>query len=105
MHFSPLLYVLLIPQYHHPSIDHTGAHPASYPMGTRSSYAGGKAVGSEPDHSPPSSPEVNNVSKYTSAPPIRLHSVVLSYKHRDKFYLCFAFELIALTILDEQYKL
>jgi hypothetical protein len=31
---------------------------ASYPMGTRVSFLGGKAAGSEADHSPPSSAEV-----------------------------------------------
>jgi hypothetical protein len=38
-----------------------GAHPASYPMGTRGSYPGGKArPGRDADHSPPSSAEVKN---------------------------------------------
>jgi hypothetical protein len=32
----------------------------------------------EADHSPSSNTEVNNVSSYTSTPPIRLHGVVLS---------------------------
>jgi hypothetical protein len=34
----------------------SGAHPASYPMGTRGPFPGGKArPGRDPDHSPPSS--------------------------------------------------
>jgi hypothetical protein len=38
-----------------------GAHPASYPMGTGGSFAGGKALpGRDTDHSPPSSAEVKN---------------------------------------------
>jgi hypothetical protein len=38
----------------------SGAHPASYPMGTRSSIPGGKRPGHEANHSPPSSTEVKN---------------------------------------------
>jgi hypothetical protein len=39
----------------------SGAHPASYPMGTGGSFPGGKArPGRDADHSPPSSPEVKN---------------------------------------------
>jgi hypothetical protein len=37
----------------------SGAHPASYPMGTGGSFPGGKArPGRDADHSPPSSAEV-----------------------------------------------
>jgi hypothetical protein len=39
----------------------SGAHPASYPMGTGGSFPGGKArPGRDADHSPPSSAEVKN---------------------------------------------
>jgi hypothetical protein len=38
---------------HHCVQNGSGAHPASYQMGTRSSFPGGEA-----DHSPPSSAEV-----------------------------------------------
>jgi hypothetical protein len=39
----------------------SGAHPASYPMGTGDPFPGGKArPGREADHSPPSSAEVEN---------------------------------------------
>jgi hypothetical protein len=39
----------------------SGAHPASYPMGTGGSFPGGKArLGRDTDHSPPSSAEVKN---------------------------------------------
>jgi hypothetical protein len=39
----------------------SGAHPASYPMGTGGSFLGGKARrGRDADHSPPSSAEVKN---------------------------------------------
>jgi hypothetical protein len=39
----------------------SGAHPASYPMGTRGSFPGGKErLGCDADHSPPSSAEVKN---------------------------------------------
>jgi hypothetical protein len=36
----------------------SGAHPASYPLGTRGSFHGVKRPGREADHSPPSSTEV-----------------------------------------------
>jgi hypothetical protein len=36
----------------------SGAHPASYPMGTRGSFPGVKRPRREADHSPPSSAEV-----------------------------------------------
>jgi hypothetical protein len=55
-----------------------GAHPVSYPMGTGGSFSGVKRPGLEADHSPPSSAEVKNAWNYTSIPPVRLHSVVLS---------------------------
>jgi hypothetical protein len=39
----------------------SGAHPASYPMGTGGPFPGGKArPGRDADHSPPSSAEVKN---------------------------------------------
>jgi hypothetical protein len=39
----------------------SGAHPASYPMGTGGSFPGGKGrPGRDADHSPPSSAEVKN---------------------------------------------
>jgi hypothetical protein len=42
----------------------SGAHPASYPVGTGGSFPGGKArPGRDADHSPPSSAEVKNESE------------------------------------------
>jgi hypothetical protein len=39
----------------------SGAHPASYPMGTGGPFPGGKArPGRDADHSPPASAEVKN---------------------------------------------
>jgi hypothetical protein len=39
----------------------SGAHPASYPVGTGGPFPGGKArLGCDADHSPPSSAEVVN---------------------------------------------
>jgi hypothetical protein len=43
---------------HHRVQNGSGAHPASYRMGTRCSFPGGKATGREADKSPPSSAEV-----------------------------------------------
>jgi hypothetical protein len=76
----------------------SGTHPASYPIGKRYPSLGVKRPVHEADHSPPSSAEVKNAWSYTSTPPIRLHSVVLSKKkHRDNF--AFAF-----TLITFQYK-
>jgi hypothetical protein len=58
---------------HHRLQNGSGAQPASYPIGTRGSFPGGKAV-----HSPPSSAEVKNAWSYTSTLPIGLPGVVLS---------------------------
>jgi hypothetical protein len=43
---------------HHHVQNGSGAHPASYPMGTGGSSLGVKRAGSEADHSPPSNAEV-----------------------------------------------
>jgi hypothetical protein len=50
----------------------SGAHPASYSMGTRGSFPRGKAAGAE----------VMNAWRYASTPPIRLQGVVASQKSR-----------------------
>jgi hypothetical protein len=49
----------------------SGAHPASYPMGTGGSFPGRevKQQGCEADHSPPASAEVRKTWIYTSTPP------------------------------------
>jgi hypothetical protein len=44
----------------------SGAHPASYPMGTGGSSSGVKLQRREADHSPPTSAEVKKTSVYTS---------------------------------------
>jgi hypothetical protein len=56
----------------------SGAHRASYPMGTRVSLLGVRQPGRKADHSPPSSAEVKNAWNYPSTPPVRLHGAVLS---------------------------
>jgi hypothetical protein len=62
---------------HHRVQNGSGAHPASYPIGTRGSYLGGKAAGT---WSWPLTlvPRSQNEWSYASTPPIRLHGVVLS---------------------------
>jgi hypothetical protein len=46
----------------------SGAHPASYTMGTAGSFPGGKArPGHDDDRSPPSSAEVEKSRSYTSS--------------------------------------
>jgi hypothetical protein len=56
----------------------SGAHPASYRVGTRALSLRVKRPGREAGHSPPSSAEVKNAWSYTSTPPIRRHGVVIS---------------------------
>jgi hypothetical protein len=53
---------------HHLIQNGSGAHPASYAMGTRGFSLGLKQPGLEADHSPPSSAEVKNAWSYTSIP-------------------------------------
>jgi hypothetical protein len=48
----------------------SGAHPASYPVGTRGLIPQGvEQMECEPDHSPPSSTKVRNWWSYTFTPP------------------------------------
>jgi hypothetical protein len=47
----------------------SGAHPASYPMGTGALTQGVKRPGSEADQSTPASAEVKKKWIYTSTPP------------------------------------
>jgi hypothetical protein len=54
----------------------SGAHPASYPLGTDGYYSGVKRPGLEADHSTASNAEVKNVWAYTLNNTIRLHGVV-----------------------------
>jgi hypothetical protein len=63
--------------HHRIQID-SGAHPASYPMGSSGFSLGVERPGREGDHSHPSSAKVKNARSYTSTPPVRLHGVVLS---------------------------
>jgi hypothetical protein len=71
--------ILISRRFKHIKIRHgSGAHPASYPMGTRGCFPGVKRVRREADHSLQSSAEVKNAWSYASTPPIRLHGVVLS---------------------------
>jgi hypothetical protein len=44
--------------FHHRVQNGSGAHPASYPMGSRGSFPGGERPGCEADHPPPSSAEI-----------------------------------------------
>jgi hypothetical protein len=53
---------------HHRVQSGSGAHPASYPMGTRALSVVVKRLEREADHSPPSSAEVKHAWSYTSTP-------------------------------------
>jgi hypothetical protein len=46
----------------------SGAHPASYPIGTGGSFPGSKVAGGVADHSPPYNAEVNKGGAMTSLP-------------------------------------
>jgi len=50
----------------------SGAHPASYLVGTRGSFPGVKRSEREADYSPPSSAKVKNAWSYNFTPPISL---------------------------------
>jgi len=52
----------------------SGAHPASFSVGTGAFIPVVKRPGRESDHSPPSTAEVKDVWCYTSTPPIHLHA-------------------------------
>jgi hypothetical protein len=51
---------------------------SKHPVGT-------KRLGLEADHRLPASAEVKNTCIYTTTP-IRLHAILLNYKHRDNIY-------------------
>jgi hypothetical protein len=55
----------------------SGAHPASYPVGTGGASPGVKRPGSEADHSPPSSAGVKNGGAIPHSP-IRFHGLALN---------------------------
>jgi hypothetical protein len=69
---------------HHRVQNGSGAHPASYTMGTRDSFPGVKRPGREADHSPPSSAEVKNAWSYISTPQYAFMAWCL-VKHMDNF--------------------
>jgi hypothetical protein len=54
----------------------------------------------EAGRSPPSSAEVKNAWSYTSAPPIRLHDVVLSQAQGQLYLFTFACEKLIYTYIS-----
>jgi len=62
----------------------SGAHPASYPVGTADSYPRVKRPGREAEQSPPSSAEVKNTCSSASTPKY-VFMVWCLVKHRDNF--------------------
>jgi len=54
----------------------SGAHPASYPMGTGGSFPRIELPGRAADHSHPPNPEVKNAWSYSSTP---LHTFMALY--------------------------
>jgi hypothetical protein len=63
---------------HHRVQNGSGAHPASYSVGTRGSFPGVKRPGREADYSHPSSAEAKEWMEPYLHSPIRLNGVVLS---------------------------
>jgi hypothetical protein len=64
-----LHFIILYGKNRHRVQNASGAHPASYPVGTRDSFPGVKRPGREADHSPPSSAEVKEwVELYLHSP-------------------------------------
>jgi hypothetical protein len=77
---------------HHRVQNGSGAHPASYPMGTRGSFLGVKRPRREADHSPPSSAEVKNAWSYTSTPQYAFMAwCSVKKRYRDNFTFIFTF--------------
>jgi hypothetical protein len=73
---------------HHRVQNNSGAHPASYPMGTRGSFPGVKRPGREADHSPPSTAEVKKMSG--AIPPLPQYAFVAWFSVKAQgqlFYL------------------
>jgi hypothetical protein len=68
----------------------SGAHPASYPMGTRVSFPGCKAAGREADHSPPCSAGGGQRMR-GAVPPLPQYAFMAwcVVKHRDNFTFTF----------------
>jgi hypothetical protein len=86
---------------HHRVQNGSGAHPASYPMGTGGGALslGVKRPGREADHSPPSSSDVKNAWSYTSTPQYCFMAWCL-VKHRDNFTFTFNFISYLLSLLS-----
>jgi hypothetical protein len=81
--------------FHHHIQNISGAHPASYWMGTRGSFPGVKWLGCEADHSPPCSAEVKNAWSYTSTPQYVFMAWCL-VKHKDNFTFYLFLSLIVI---------
>jgi hypothetical protein len=64
----------------------SGAHPASYIMGTKGSFPGVKRPGREADHLPPSSAEVKECVELYFHSPIRPQ---VKENHKDNFTFTF----------------
>jgi hypothetical protein len=79
---------------HHRVQNGSGAHPASYPMGTSGSFTGVKQPGCEADHPSLSSDDVKNAWSYTSTPPF-IFMMWCLVKHRDKFTFIFMYSVVS----------
>jgi hypothetical protein len=68
----------------------SGAHPASYPIGTKGSFPAGEAAGREADHSPPPSTEVKECVELYLHSPQYVFMAWCVFKHRDNFTFTFS---------------
>jgi hypothetical protein len=88
---------------HHRVQNSSGAHPASYPMGTRGSFPGVKRPGPEADYSPPSSAEVKEWLELYLHSPNTLPWRGAQLKQRDNFtFTSFNFKKI---IWEQHFKM
>jgi hypothetical protein len=80
---------------HHHIQNSSGAHPASFPVGTRVLSLGIKRLGREADHSPPSSAKVKEcVELYFHSPNMPSWHGAQLKKHRDNFTFYLYFSLM-----------
>jgi hypothetical protein len=76
---------------HHRVQNGSGAHPASYPMGTRALSPEVKRLEREADHSPPSSAKVKKWVELYLHSPNTPSCCGAQWKHRDNFTFTFTF--------------
>jgi hypothetical protein len=89
--------------FHHRVHNGSGAHPASYPMGTRGSFPGGKAAGAW--SWPLTSKLLPSSRMHGAIPPlpIRLSDVLSLKKHRGNFTFTLPYLILPLKLCERSY--